>query len=289
MTGVEDSRSEQQAKMPTTLSSFAQRNPLVLFFLLAYLLAWIVWLPITLAAIRWIKSSDPLDITSVVLGSFAPTVSALLVQWLRGENLKVCRFFPSVKYFAIGLLAGLAIIAISDCMIPAIAMTAAPVRVLHWRIFLSLSAYQINWSTFLGGPVGEEPGWRSFALPRLQKQFGPLVASILLGILWALWHLPILLIPGSNPVWAFALILIGLSIIMTLGFNLSRGSVIVCIFMHAMFNTVGTGMIGKLIGNESAHAKARLIFPFSTLILPVVVMILTWGRLGVRKNSGEFA
>src|SRR5215204_5322789 len=44
---------------------------------------------------------------------------------------------------------------------------------------------------FLGGALGEEPGWRGFALPRLQSLHGPLVGSLILGVLWSLWHLPL--------------------------------------------------------------------------------------------------
>ena len=63
-----------------------------------------------------------------------------------------------------------------------------------------LVGYPLAFATtfFLGGPLGEEPGWRGFALPRLQGRSGPLVGSLILGVLWALWHLPTVLERGVD-------------------------------------------------------------------------------------------
>jgi uncharacterized protein len=55
-----------------------------------------------------------------------------------------------------------------------------------------------NWMVLIGGPLFEEPGWTGFAQPRLQRLCGPLVAGLILGSLWALWHLPGFLIPSQD-------------------------------------------------------------------------------------------
>jgi membrane protease YdiL (CAAX protease family) len=49
----------------------------------------------------------------------------------------------------------------------------------------------------IGGPLGEEPGWRGYALPILQRRFGPVTGALVLGLVWAVWHLPLRLIPGT--------------------------------------------------------------------------------------------
>ena len=102
---------------------------------------------------------------------------------------------------------------------------------------------------FLGGPVGEELGWRGFALPRLQQHRNALDASILLGLIWGLWHLPLyfvlgtgqseLLRAGTSPVFAIGGFIgwtIGLSVLFTWLFNQTGGSLIVVILFHASVN-----------------------------------------------------
>lgn len=92
--------------------------------------------------------------------------------------------------------------------------------------------------------IGEEYGWRGFALPRLQKQIGSLGASLVLGLLWASWHLPMFFIPGS-PQYTdsffysfsqYVCLVTFWSIIMTMLYNRTNGSVLVCMIFHAFLN-----------------------------------------------------
>jgi membrane protease YdiL (CAAX protease family) len=97
-----------------------------------------------------------------------------------------------------------------------------------------------------GGPLFEEPGWRGFALPRLQDRYGPLVGTLILGLLWAVWHLPFYFIPG----WAdlngglslaslsvFGLSALAIAIILTWVFDHTRGSLLLAMLVHASLNT----------------------------------------------------
>ena len=100
-------------------------------------------------------------------------------------------------------------------VLPAVA-TVDP-RQLHWGALTSLSVY--NYSTLLGGPLFEEPGWRGFALPRMEARFGPLRGSVLLALLWAGWHLPLFWYPGwtTAPAWIYVLIVVGATLLLTYG------------------------------------------------------------------------
>jgi hypothetical protein len=110
---------------------------------------------------------------------------------------------------------------------------------LNWGTFLVLSHY--NYSTLLGGPLTEEPGWRGFALPRLQERFHPVVASVMLGAIWATWHLPFFQYPGWNdcPFWIYVCILTGSSVLLTWATNFARYGVIAAIAIHAANNSSG--------------------------------------------------
>jgi membrane protease YdiL (CAAX protease family) len=95
-----------------------------------------------------------------------------------------------------------------------------------------------------GGPLGEEPGWRGFALPRLQKRFDPLLASVYLGLIWSLWHLPLHLLGYYNPQFGNPLnglllrvfSTIPLTVIFTWLYNRSRGNLLVMVILHTMVN-----------------------------------------------------
>jgi membrane protease YdiL (CAAX protease family) len=102
---------------------------------------------------------------------------------------------------------------------------------------------------FLGGPLGEEIGWRGFALPRLQARRTAFDASVLLGVIWGLWHIPLYFVQGTgqfetlragtDPAFAiggFVGWTIGLSVLFTWLFNQTRGSLLVMMLFHAAVN-----------------------------------------------------
>jgi membrane protease YdiL (CAAX protease family) len=93
------------------------------------------------------------------------------------------------------------------------------------------------------GPLGEEPGWRGYALPRLQVDRSALLSSIILGLLWALWHAPLVLLPewrNDLPMGPFLILyplyIVALTVIFTWTYNGAAGSVLITIVLHASFN-----------------------------------------------------
>lgn len=92
----------------------------------------------------------------------------------------------------------------------------------------------------VGGGGLEEPGWRGFALPHLQKRFSPLRASLIVGVLWTFWHWPLFwfdpLMGGPLTVFSFALTVIPLAFLFTAVFNATGGSLPIVILLHTSIN-----------------------------------------------------
>jgi membrane protease YdiL (CAAX protease family) len=128
--------------------------------------------------------------------------------------------------------------------------------------------------------LGEELAWRGFALPRLLTRYNALAASLILGVIWALWHLPLLWTEGGPmyqlPVWLLLLDVTAKAVLFTWVFLHTRGSVLIAMLFHGATNlflvspeVVGTGdfqvavlaMVGKwvLVGIVLVVAGPRLV------------------------------
>ena len=117
--------------------------------------------------------------------------------------------------------------------------------------------------------------------------YGPARAALLLGLLWAGWHLPLFLFRGwsSSPLWAYFAIVTSLSVIMTFGHNLSRGSVLVAVLLHDVFNSAGAPLHLFLDG-AARRGHFDEIVAGSFLIGAAALIVATRGCLGQSPELG---
>jgi membrane protease YdiL (CAAX protease family) len=107
---------------------------------------------------------------------------------------------------------------------------------LPWYLMLAATVF----STVVGGQSGEELGWRGYALPRLAARFGLGGASVILGVIWACWHLPLFYLKGADtygqsfPV--FLLQAVAISVAMAWLWWRTNGSLLLTMLMHAAIN-----------------------------------------------------
>jgi membrane protease YdiL (CAAX protease family) len=145
--------------------------------------------------------------------------------------------------------------------------------------------------------LGEELGWRGFALPRLQARYAPVLAAIILGALQGLWHLPVLFTPILGPfslekLITFVLTAIGGVFLYNWVFNNARGSVLIAILMHASSNAASRTL------EEIIPQEVNLPTPIQALtvewinviifgLVAILLVILTRGKLGYQPESGS--
>lgn len=212
-----------------------KRRPLTAFFTFAFALPWIVW-GTTLAEqsglIRWhIPESLAfwlgLPLATYGVAAFTggwPAVKDLLVRLIR---VKV----HAIWYFT-ALLLPAVLVSIVVVSAPFAGLLAGVGVDVPAGSLLGLLALNI-WMWL----ITEETAWRGFALPRLQERFNPLLASVVLGVVWAVWHLPLFFIQGSFqshiPFAGFLVSTVATSVLIGWLFNRARGSVFIAALFHA--------------------------------------------------------
>ncbi|MCB8925947.1 MAG: CPBP family intramembrane metalloprotease [Ardenticatenaceae bacterium] len=135
-------------------------------------------------------------------------------------------------------------------------------------------------SLFLRGALGEELGLRGFALPYLQARMSTFRASLIIGVLWGAWHLPVLIGRDVLSVVAFSLLSIGLAMLFTWLFNGSGGSLIPVLLFHASQNWEEgfETLFPSLVGTEW-----ELVSTLSLLVIGLVAGVVVW-RNGRNKK-----
>lgn len=258
------------AKRPMTAKT------LLPFFLITFLLTWglaalaIFFTDAVVAIFGEISASNPLFILAV----YAPGITGLgLVLWhygLRGLGsfLRRLTFWRAPGSWWLFLLLG----------IPAVVYAAAalngtlrdPFPFSPWTLVLPALARAL----FLG-PI-EELGWRGVALPLMQRKLAPFWAGLLLGVVWALWHVPSFLMSGTpQSAWAFGPYFAGvvaLGVIITPLFNASRGSLLIAALYHLQ-------MMNPIWPNAQ---------PWDNLLFVAVAVLVVWvnRRQMFRRGAG---
>jgi uncharacterized protein len=280
------------------LKGLLARHPLVSFFVMAYALTWLAWSPwylsedgIGLLPYDGESISDYLNTVALILG---PTLSAFIMTGVTEGRMGVRRLLRRIVLWRVGfqwylfaLLGIPAIILLSTVVVPG-ALASFKAAAVPSTLFLYVVATPVL--LFAGGPVFEEIGWRGFAVPRLQRLHRPLLGSIILGTLWALWHLPLFLIPSwdtphGSPldVVLFVVWAVTITIIFTWVFNNTKGSVLLVILAHGSINSAAVAVYGIFPAPGVTGGITNFVIGFGVVAL--VVVALTRGQLGYRREK----
>jgi len=152
-----------------------------------------------------------------------------------------------------------------------------PVIGLRTGITIPMLLGQIFFQMF-SGPISEEAGWRGFALPRLQKKFSALISSLILGVIWTCWHIPLFFLTGATqmtiPFPIYLVLVVTQTIYATWLYNNTKGCLIITTLAHFSFNLTGTLITGLV------SLMPPMLFYMTagpSLFVIVVVVIFVFG------------
>jgi membrane protease YdiL (CAAX protease family) len=222
---------------------------------------------------------------------FGPSAAALVVTAAIGGQTAVKALLGRLvlwrvpaRWYLFVFLGIPAIFTLGIVVVPGALASFKPPSLVELLVVPGLVAFL--YTVVLGGPLFEEPGWRGFALPRMQTRWGPLVGTIILGVVWAAWHFTEYLTDrgfaatngGLTPqgVGVFVLTLVSFSVVITWVFNHTQGSLFIAILLHATINWSQLFTSALFPGAGTNETGPLVVFG----ALAVVLAVATRGRLG---------
>ena len=267
-------------KSEIPLEKFEVRN-LILFILIAFGWTWLFYLPSILSPTGGGRTSTgniELHILILeIIGNFGPLVGAVSLTfinegkegikqlWKRFWNFHIKKKWVIVIFLLFPIMSGIAFLTaiFTEGLILELIWLSQPWLLILWFFMLF---------TFAGG-LAEEFGWRGYAIDRLQAKYNALYSSILLGVIWAFWHLPFWFVSGSSHqkssfLW-FLVFVIFLSILYTWIYNNTEGNLLASTIFHAMSN-----LAIIIIFPLGQTSNGILYYTLIIIIFAVLIMII---------------
>ena len=259
-----------------------KRSGLAFFYAITFVFAWGIGLAYGVFNPWMVRTFGPVSLGNplVFLTVWSPSIFALGValafdgvDGLRELIRRIFRWRFGIRWYLISTL-GIAALALSARYVQAaVTRTAAP-PVFDFASWPAFAWFGASMMILDPGPLGEDPGWRGFALPRMLKLFRPAMGAILLGVIWAIWHLPAFLFSGmpqsTLPIHWFFVAMVSITVLMSWASIETGGAVLPAILMHWAFNRF-----------SDLSARGAIYAAASYFLAAVFVIFFTRGRLGL--------
>lgn len=261
------------------------------YFLFTFLISWVLWSPFYF--------SEDVNEFWALPGAWGPTISAILVAWTQEGKMGVKQLLNKLLIWRVSFKYYLIAIGLSAFLV----ISAMLLANLFFNVDLNLSSIPRGMgledndilisfllspiffllTTFLGGPIAEELGWRGFAQEKLQHKYGVIPASLIIGCFWILWHLPLMIfLPqgiGHMPIIAYVIVMMNMSVLFGWLYNKTRGSILLAVLFHA-----GMNFENAILGDENLKDKYTLII---FIILLTVLNLFIQFLFSKRNSSGN--
>lgn len=231
------------------MRKFAANHQLVTFYGITFLISWTAW---------WFMSLvyDGAQTTIIVyvfstIGGLGPLLSLAMLQRITHQEISLKEILSQIRFkdwknlWIAAAIVTIPILSNLGNLIRYLTGGEGRLQIIKSRpdelgIFVVLVMMIHFAASLITSPLFEEPGWRGFALPRLQDKFGRTLGSLVVAVLWWLWHQPMNLTFGLEPTLHSALSMIVLSLIIDSLFNLSGGNLLAAMLAHQSYGTVFT-------------------------------------------------
>jgi len=262
------------------------KNNVVRYFAITFFITWLLWLPGVIDSQTSLSIPDAIVLPLAYIGMFIPSLIGITFvikekqygifkKWM---NIRLGWYWLIILFLIplCGLGAHLVNIIVADGTFPEM-----PNLLLLPLQFIAL--------LLIGGPVNEEFGWRGYALPKLQTKFTAFTSSILLGVIWVIWHVPAFFIDEAPqaklPFVQFSITLIAVSVLMTWVQNNTGQSLWPALILHTTMNF--TNEIFPLF-NSDTNNYTPWIFANIILVIVTLIVILYYGTDLLPKKVNEY-
>lgn len=260
------------------------------FLALSFGFTWLILLPGVLAFLGWIDLPIP-GVALIALGQFGPSLAAFILTWRSEGKRGVWRLLKPAFCWKVGWrwlaaafllppVLGAAAMGLNVLLggdLPELALLAQPLAIPFNFVFILL----------LQGPLPEEFGWRGYLLSRLQARFRPFPASLIVGVLWAVWHLPAWFMQGSYqsalPFWAFLICTTAFSVLMTWFYNHTGGNLLVALIVHTMIN-LSIALFPPVELTPGSSAQGYLILT-ALYVVTATIIAIYWRMQRARRSE----
>lgn len=221
-----------------------RKHPVVWFYILAFGISWLGWIPLALGSHGVRPFDQPAFQSLLILPAVGPGLAAIIMVRVAQGKARVGELLrPLLKWRVGAIWFLLAIFGPLLLLIGGKALTALLGLPVTSTPPGTAGAFIAALVMALLSNTWEEIGWRGFALPRLQKEYSALVATLFVGVLWGLWHIPLFLWDG-NPMAAYPFLpwLIGTiaqAFLYTWLYNSTGGSLLIVTLYHVALNAFG--------------------------------------------------
>jgi membrane protease YdiL (CAAX protease family) len=278
------------------------RHPLVSFFVLAYGISWLLWSPLLILKLPVFNPATHAPSLYILPGiAIGVTGSAFLMTAITQGRAGVHRLLQRLVWWRVGLqwyAVAILLIPLTEILIAAAIEGSNVLGALSPSALLFYpAAYAAH---FFFGPLFEESGWRGFALPRMQHRYGPLLGTLLLGIVWSAWHfflyIPVWfqsgsIVDGLLGTGIFVVTTTALTFIFTWLFNNTQASLLLAILLHGSVDGTATYLQvladRGIISADAANTSIVLGTLIGCVVWAVILLVATRGKLNYRRYQRE--